>query len=39
VHEIRSVINEIKNTEQTKITDLATDLAKKIREYSNNDNK
>jgi ElaB/YqjD/DUF883 family membrane-anchored ribosome-binding protein len=34
VHELRSVINEIKNVEQAKITDFAADLAKKIREYS-----
>lgn len=36
VHDLRSVINKIKDTEQVKITDLAEDLAKKIREYSNN---
>jgi len=34
IYELRSAINDIKNTEQAKITDLATDLAKKIREYS-----
>lgn len=31
---MRSVINNVKNTEQAKITYLAADLAKKIREYS-----
>ena len=36
IHELRSVLKEIKNTEQVKITDLANDLAKKIREYSDN---
>lgn len=34
IHELRSVIEEIKHTEKIKITDLAADLAKKIREYS-----
>jgi len=36
IQELGSVIEEIKNTEQTKLTDLAADLAKKIREYSDN---
>jgi ElaB/YqjD/DUF883 family membrane-anchored ribosome-binding protein len=34
IQELRSVIKEIKNTEKAKITDLADNLAKKIREYS-----
>ena len=38
IHELRSTIKEIKNTERVKITNLAADLAKKIKEYSNNDN-
>ena len=37
IQELRSVINKIKNTEQIKITDLAADLVKKIREYSDKD--
>ena len=37
IQELKSVVKEIKNAEQVKITDLAADLAKKIREYSNND--
>jgi len=39
IQELRSVIKEIKNTEKAKITDFATDLAKKIKEYSDNNNK
>lgn len=38
IRELSSNIKEIKNTEKTKITDLASDLAKKIKEYSNNNN-
>src|SRR5436305_15351415 len=38
IQELRSVIKEIKNTEIEKITDFATDLAKKIKEYSDNNN-
>lgn len=38
IQELRSVMQEIKNTEKAKITDFATDLAKKIKEYSVNDN-
>jgi len=38
IQELRSVIKEIKNTEKAKITDFATDLAKKIKEYSYNNN-
>ena len=38
IQELRSVIKEIKNTEIAKITDFATDLAKKIKEYSDNNN-
>lgn len=34
IQELGSIIEEIKNTEQVKLTDLAADLAKKIREYS-----
>ena len=34
IHELKSIISKIKDTEKTKITDLAGDLAKKIREYS-----
>lgn len=34
IHELKSIISKIKETEKTKITDLAGDLAKKIREYS-----
>ena len=34
IQELRSVIKEIKDSEKTKITDIAADLAKKIREYS-----
>jgi prefoldin subunit 5 len=36
IKELRHAIKETKNAEQIKITDLAADLAKKIREYSNN---
>jgi len=35
IHELKSIIKKIKDTEQVKITDLAVNLAKKIREYSN----
>jgi hypothetical protein len=38
IRELSSNIKEIKKTEKTKITDLASDLAKKIKEYSNNNN-
>ena len=34
IHELKSIIENIKDTEKTKITDLANDLAKKIKEYS-----
>jgi hypothetical protein len=34
IHELKSVIKNIRDAEKTKITDLASDLAKKIREYS-----
>ena len=36
IQELRHAIKETKNAEQVKITDLSADLAKKIREYSNN---
>jgi ElaB/YqjD/DUF883 family membrane-anchored ribosome-binding protein len=39
IKELRSVIKEISNTEKAKMTDYAADLAKKIKEYSNNSNK
>ena len=39
IQELRSVIEEINKTEKAKITDFAADLAKKIKEYSNNSNK
>jgi ElaB/YqjD/DUF883 family membrane-anchored ribosome-binding protein len=34
IHELKSIISKIKDTEKSKITDLAGGLAKKIREYS-----
>jgi uncharacterized protein YcbK (DUF882 family) len=38
IQELRFVIKEIKSTEKAKVTDFAADLAKKIKEYSDNSN-
>jgi len=39
IQELRSVIKEVNKVEKAKITDFAADLAKKIKEYSDNGNK
>jgi uncharacterized protein YcbK (DUF882 family) len=39
IQELRSVIKEINNTEKAKVTDFYADLAKKIKQYSNNNDK
>jgi ElaB/YqjD/DUF883 family membrane-anchored ribosome-binding protein len=36
IKELRSIIKEINNTEKSKVTYYVVDLAKKIREYSEN---
>jgi ElaB/YqjD/DUF883 family membrane-anchored ribosome-binding protein len=39
IQELRSVIKEVNKVEKAKITEFAADLAKKIKEYSDNGNK
>ena len=39
IDSIKSTINEVKNMEKAKVTDYAEELAKKIKEYSYNNNK
>ena len=38
IDSIKSTINEVKNMEKAKVTDYAEELAKKIKEYSDNNN-
>ncbi len=39
IDSIKSIINEVKNMEKAKVTDYAEELTKKIKEYSDNNNK